>query len=79
MNRYYYTFGTDPAFPYKKGWVEVRANTMKEADEKVRRRFPDRPGHEGTLNCAFVYGEARWAEMNPEANWPGWRCFETIE
>ena len=42
MNRYYYTFGTDPAFPYKKGWVEVRANTMKEADEKFRRRFPDR-------------------------------------
>ena len=25
MNRYYYTFGTDPAFPYKKGWVEVTA------------------------------------------------------
>lgn len=49
MNRYFYTFGTDPAFPYKEGWVEVHANTPAEADEKFRRRFPDHPGHEVTF------------------------------
>ncbi len=77
--KFFYTFGTDPAFPYKKGWVEVHAYTMQEADGKFRQRFPDRPGHEGILNCAFVYDEARWAKMDPEKNWPGWRCFEVIE
>lgn len=47
MNRYFYTFGSDPGFPYQNGWVEIRADSFEEADRKFRARFPDRPGHEG--------------------------------
>lgn len=79
MNKYYYTFGIDPAFPYREGWVEVHANSWEEAHAKFRAKFPDRPGHEGIINCAFFYDEERWAKMDPEHNWPGWKCWEVIE
>lgn len=77
MNKYYYTFGSDPKFPYQFGWVEVHAASWDEAHTKFRVRFPDR--HENCLNCAFFYGEKRWTEMNPEQTWNGWKCFEVIE
>ncbi|USF25543.1 hypothetical protein N510_000455 [Firmicutes bacterium ASF500] len=79
LNRYFYTFGSDPGFPYQNGWVEVRATSREEAERKFRARFPDRPGHEGIMNYAFCYNEQRWAEMDPEHTWHGWKCFEVIE
>ena len=79
MNRYFYTFGSDPKFPYQNGWVAVKATSREEADRKFRARFPDRPGHEGVMNYSFCYSEARWAEMDPEHTWHGWKCFEVIE
>ena len=51
--KFYYTFGTDKQFPYKRGWVEVIADNREEADMKFRKRFPD--VHAGILNCAFTY------------------------
>ncbi len=65
-NSYYYTFGSNPAFPYRNGWVVVKATSMEEANRKFRTRFPDRPGHEGIMNCAFYYDKKQWAEMDPE-------------
>lgn len=47
VNRYFYTFGSDPAFPYQNGWVGIHAASREDADYKFRARFPDRPGHEG--------------------------------
>lgn len=76
MNRFFYTFGSDPQYPYKNGWVEVHAETWEQAHEKFRTRFPD--VHKDTLNCAFFYDADRWAQMNPEANWAGWVCHEII-
>ncbi len=78
-NRYFYTFGSEPKFPYQSGWVEVRAASWDEAHAKFRARFPDRPGHEGILNCAFFYNEEEWTRMDPEHTWHGWKCFEIIE
>lgn len=60
MNRYYYTFGTDPQFPYYRGWVEVLANNWEDAHEKFRAKFPDR--HKNCLNCAFFYDEKEWVK-----------------
>lgn len=79
MNAYYYTFGTSPMFPYYGGWVKVYAETQAEADQKFRAKFPDRPGHEGILNCAFVYTQEEWAKKKLET-WPKeWvKCWETI-
>ena len=53
MNAYYYTFGTDERYPYHGGWVQVFAETMKEANQLFRKYYPDR--REGILNCAMVY------------------------
>lgn len=77
MNSYFYTFGTDPGFPYREGWVEVRAISWEEAHEKFRARFPDR--HKGILNCAFFYDAERWARMDPEHTWHSWKLHKVIE
>ena len=50
---WYFTFGTDPGFPFERGWVEVIAASEKDACEIFRSQFPDRSP--GVLNCAFVY------------------------
>lgn len=68
MNSYYYTFDSDPGFPYQNGWVEVRAVSREETDRKFRARFPDRPGN-----------EERWKQMAPEHTWRGWKLHEIIE
>jgi len=81
LHSWYFTFGTDPAFKYRRGWVEVRAKNGEEACEKFRARCPDRPGHEGTLNCAFVYSEESWKRtiMATNGSNMGEHCHEVIE
>lgn len=79
LNSYYYTFGSDPGFPYRNGWVVVKASFREEADRKFRSRFPDRPGHEGTMNYSFCYTKERWNQMDPEHTWTGWKLYEVIE
>lgn len=73
---FYYTFGSDPKFPYQNGWVIVAAHDWEEAHEKFRAHFPDR--HENTLNCAFFYDARQWQRMDPENNWKGWVCHAII-
>ena len=79
LNSYYYTFGSDPGFPYRNGWAVVKASSREEADRKFRSRFPDRPGHEGTMNYSFCYTKERWNQMDPEHTWTGWKLYEVIE
>ena len=62
MNKYYFTFGTDLAFPYGlNDFVEVAARTMREAECAFREKHPDRAS--GTLNCAFVYSESEFDQI----------------
>ena len=77
MNRYFYTFGSDPGFPYHDGWVEVRAESWDEAHQMFRAKFLDR--HEGILNCAFFFDEEQWKQMDPEHKWSGWKLHEVID
>ena len=77
MSNYYYTFGCSPGFPYRDGWVIVKAASWEEAHQKFRDRFPDR--HEDTLNCSFFYAAEKWAQMDPEHRWTGWKLYEVIE
>ena len=75
-NVYYYTFGTDPAFPYCGGWVEVYADSWEEAHEKFRAKFPDR--HKGIINCAFFYDQEKWKQMSIAFGNLGEFCHEVI-
>ena len=77
VSNYYYTFGCSPGFPYRDGWVIVKAASWEEAHQKFRDRFPDR--HENTLNCSFFYDAEKWDQMDPEHRWTGWKLYEVIE
>jgi len=75
---YYYTFGSDPAFPYCGGWVEVYANSWEESHEKFRTKYPDRPGREGVINCAFFYDQEMWGQSGMANGNLGGFCHEVI-
>lgn len=53
MKKYYFTFGTNPVFPFKNGYVQVQAVNLEKAVELFNSKFP--PAKENTINCAFVY------------------------
>ncbi len=54
----YYTFGSDPRYPYPGGWVEVHAPDLASAHRIFRSYYPDRTP--GVLNCAFCYTDEDW-------------------
>ena len=54
INNFYFTFGTDEAFPFQGGWVIVKAPDMMTARQIFMLYFPSVSGY---LNCAFVYSE----------------------
>lgn len=59
--KFYFTFGTDPGFPYCGGYLIIIAKNLKEACENFSQLYPDR--HKNTLNCAFVYSEEKWGKI----------------
>ena len=58
--KFYYTFGTNPCFPFEGGWVEVLAVSRVEANAIFRHIFPD--AIKGFINCAFCYDENEFDE-----------------
>lgn len=53
MNEYYFTYGTDSAFPFCGGYTKVIAKTIQDAINLFSERHPCR--HKGIVNCAFIY------------------------
>ena len=71
LQSFYYTFGTDDSYPFKRGWVEVQARDMHEANQLFRANYPDK--FPGVLNCAFVYAASRFEQLREDyANNPDW-------
>lgn len=58
----FYTFGSDPGFPFCGGWVEVEASTMKEAHAIFRANYPDR--QPGILNRSDYYTESQFNDSD---------------
>lgn len=57
---YYFTFGTDPAFPYGiKDYVLVYGKDRHNCAETFRKKYPNRPGS-NVLNCADYYSQKEW-------------------
>ena len=73
QNKFYYNFGSATYYPYCRGYVTVIAKDRKEADEKFRKKYPDR--NAGILNCAFVYSEDKWNGITVDKG----ECHEIIE
>ena len=60
MANFYFTFGSDPQFPYgRDDYVLVQCKDMGEAYKLFKAIHPNRP-LTNTLNCAFVYNEQQW-------------------
>ena len=55
MSKFYYTYGTDPRYPYQGGWTEIEALDRPSADKLFQMYHPDRTP--GILNCADIYNE----------------------
>lgn len=60
MKNYYFTFGSDPAYPYgQDDYVLVEAKDLDQAIHLFQAVHPNRPGSD-CVNCAFWYGEERF-------------------
>ena len=73
---FFFSFGTADYFPFKHGWVEVRANSREEACKLFSSHFPNR---NGMLNCSFVYNEREWARTEMNKGLPGQVCHQVID
>lgn len=72
LSAYYFTFGSDPNFPYQDGYVVVKARGRSEACKMFNHKFGTR---DGMVNCAFIYSAKEWAKAIPNHHYP---CFEII-
>lgn len=57
MKKFFFTFGTDPMYPYSiDEYVMVEAADIHEAIALFKQYHPNRP-HSNCVNCAFYYSE----------------------
>lgn len=73
MNNFYFTFGSDPIFPFYRGYLIVKATNEEEAFEKFRNKYSDT--HPGCLCYAFWYTQEKWDEIEVDMG----TCHEIIE
>lgn len=68
MAKFYFTFGTDPEYPYRGGWVTIEAKNINTAQGVFMALFPnERTWFEGAsdvCNCADIYTEERFNRTN---------------
>lgn len=62
LNNYYFTFGTNEQYPYRDGYLIVKAENANDVVQKYRSRYPDID--DGIINCAFIYSEDQWMEIS---------------
>lgn len=59
MKNFYYTFGSDPQYPFgKNDYVVVEAVDIRMANAMFMRKHPG--PHEDIVNCAFFYTEEKF-------------------
>ena len=57
MQKFYFTYGTDLAYPFQGGWTEIEAPDRPSACKIFQMFHPNRDGCMGLLNCADIYSE----------------------
>lgn len=66
MTRTYFTFGTDPLFPFGiNDYVVVEAEGVNEACHIFNLVHPPRPGSD-LVNCAFIYTEEKFNQFRDQ-------------
>lgn len=77
MSKYYFTFGTDPRYPFQGGWVEVEAENAKMAIAVFNAAHPPREGSK-CINCSSYYPEEVFKESTMTDGNLGAKCHEKI-
>lgn len=79
MPRFFFTYGTDEAYPYQGGWSEVYAQNMDEAVAKFISRHGSRYPDSKIVNCASIYDEKEFVNSSMFVNGNfGQSCQEVI-
>ncbi len=64
MNKFFFTFGTDPLFPFSQNdYVVVIAPNIDEAQAIFDKHYPPRIPGLGLSNCAFIYTEGEFEKF----------------
>ncbi len=78
IQRYYFTYGLDPTYPYQGGWTTIEAPNRAAACAVFKAYHPSE--HEHSLNFADIYTEEEFIETDmggPHSNL-GAYCHEFI-
>lgn len=57
--KYYFTFGSSPLYPYQNGYLTITANNEEQARLAFGYRYPNRADG-NVLNFAFIYDSEKW-------------------
>ena len=78
MKKYFFTFGSDPQFPYsREEYVMVEADNIGQAINLFRAVHPNRPDSK-CINCSLVYFEDEFLPSMLEKYYGGKDPVETI-
>ena len=56
MQKFYFTFGSSPTFPFENGWIIINADCKNDACKYFMNLYPN-PRNPDIINCAFIYSE----------------------
>lgn len=70
LHPYYFTFGSDPNFPFQDGYIVIYARGRSEACKMFNHIFGER---DGMVNCSFIYNEEEWKKATLNHVYP---CFD---
>lgn len=73
LHNYYFTFGSDPKFPFYKGYLIVKAESINVACDKFEKKYPGCLPY--TINCSAYYTEEQWKNIKHDMG----ICHEVIE
>lgn len=76
MIKRYFSYGTDPEYPYQGGHTVVEAEDPELAERGFRRFHANRPGSP-FVNCEGIYSEKNW-QTSGMAEDPDCPCREKI-
>lgn len=67
-NKFYFTFGSDPKYPYPGSYLVAEAFSKSSAIQKFRKKWPDR--RKNVYNAAFCYSQEEWDKYGCAAYYP---------
>ena len=62
MSKFFFSYGTDPAYPFLGGWTEIEAPRQSDACTIFKMYHPDRPESAGRLNCSDIFTESEFRD-----------------